>query len=78
MEFIYAGNRYVNQIADRTGNTYLTDNCVPPHMTISAIEAKSVDVLIPAFKELKGRIKKGRIQLPAIVMASSCNNGQEA
>ena len=58
--------RYTNQIADRTGNNYLIDNCVPPHMTVSAIEARSVDVLIPAFKELRGRIKKGRIHFVSV------------
>lgn len=58
--------RYINQIADRTGNAYFTDNCVPPHMTVSAIEARSVDVLRPAFMELRGQIHKGRIHFVSI------------
>ena len=44
--------RYINQIAERTGNAFMTEKNVPPHMTISSIEARSVDVLIPAFESL--------------------------
>lgn len=53
--------RYINQIATKTGNTFMTDNHVPPHMTISAIEARSVEILRPAFTDLKGKIKQGKI-----------------
>ena len=51
--------RYINQISEKTGNRFMTDNNVPPHMTISSIEARSVDVLVPAFEELRGNIKAG-------------------
>lgn len=26
--------RYINMIADKTGNTFMTDNNVPPHITL--------------------------------------------
>lgn len=58
--------RYINRIAAGTGNTYMTDNCVPPHMTVSAIEARSVDVLIPAFMELREQIYKGKIHFVSV------------
>lgn len=58
--------RYMDQIAEKTGNTFMTEHKVPPHLTISSIEAKSVDVLLPAFQTLKGNISKGKIQIAAV------------
>ena len=58
--------RYINQISEKTGNRFMTDNNVPPHMTISSIEARSVDVLVPAFEELRENIKAGEIRFVSI------------
>ncbi len=55
--------RHIERIVEKTGNSFMPDNKVPPHMTISSLEARSADVLIPAFEELKGRIKVGEIQV---------------
>ncbi len=32
--------QYINQIARQTGNTYMLDEQVPPHITISAFDTK--------------------------------------
>lgn len=32
--------QYVNQVAERSGNTFMLDGHVPPHITISAFETK--------------------------------------
>lgn len=58
--------RYINQIAAKTGNTFMTDNHVPPHMTISAIEARSVQILKPVFSGLQGKIRQGKIQFVSV------------
>ena len=58
--------RYINKIAEKTGNTYMTDNHVPPHMTVVAIEAKSVEVLQPAFNSLRGKIQQGTVSFVSI------------
>lgn len=58
--------RYINMLADKTGNTFMTDNHVPPHMTISSIEARSADVIIPAFEALNDQIKSGSIQFVSV------------
>lgn len=58
--------RYINMIAEKTGNTFMTDNKVPPHMTISSIEARGVDVLIPTFEVLGKSINQGKIQFVSI------------
>lgn len=54
--------RYINQVAAKTGNTFMLDNNVPPHLTISSIEARNVDVLIPAFESLNEILSSGEIQ----------------
>ena len=58
--------RYINQIAVKTGNTFMTDYHVPPHMTISAIEARPVELLRPVFHELKGNIKQGKVSFVSV------------
>ena len=40
------------RISDKTGNDFMIRNNVMPHLTISAIEARNVDVLIPAFEKV--------------------------
>lgn len=57
--------RYIDNIAKVTGNRFMTDHKVPPHMTISAIEARSVDVLLPAFQSMS-REKTGEIQFATV------------
>ena len=45
------------RIADKTGNDFMIRNNVMPHLTISAIEARDVDVLIPAFEKVcRGKV----------------------
>ena len=46
------------KIADKTGNDFMIRNNVMPHLTISAIEARNVDVLIPAF----GKVCREKLQ----------------
>ncbi|MGN0342346.1 MAG: 2'-5' RNA ligase family protein [Roseburia sp.] len=55
-------NRYIKVIAGKTGNTFMTDHHVPPHMTISSIEARSEEVLREPFMSLQGKLEKGNIQ----------------
>lgn len=54
--------RYIDQIADKTGNRFMTEHKVPPHMTVSSIEARNVEVLQPAFETMKGKLNCGDIQ----------------
>lgn len=57
---------YMDQIASKTGNTFMTENHVPPHMTISAIEARNVEVLLPAFESLRGNVHAGEIRIVSV------------
>ena len=55
-------NRYIRIIAEKTGNTFMTEHNVPPHMTLSSIEARSVDVLTGAIEMLRGKAEKGSVR----------------
>ena len=58
--------KYIDDIAEASDNGFMVENHVPPHLTISAIEAKSVDVLVPAFESLRDRFKSGQIEIVTI------------
>lgn len=58
--------RYIDQIAEKTGNTFMTEHKVPPHMTISAIEARDVEVLVPAFQSLQGKVSGGEVTFVSV------------
>lgn len=58
--------RYIDKIAQQTGNTFMIDYQVPPHMTVSAVEARSAEQLRPAFEDLCGRLSQGKIRFVSI------------
>ena len=51
----------IDQIALTSGNHYMIEKQVPPHMTLSAIEARSVDLFIPTIKQLENKLYSGTI-----------------
>lgn len=55
--------RYINKIAEKTGNSFMVDNNVPPHMTISAIEARSENALLGAMDNREIHFLMGRLAL---------------
>ena len=56
----------VEQIAAASGNHYMTEKQVPPHLTLSSIEARSIDVLIPAVKQLENKLRQGTVQFVTV------------
>jgi 2'-5' RNA ligase len=54
---------YIDRMAQATGNDFMVAHNVPPHLTLSAIEARNVDVLVPAFEKLDGHVSKGDIRI---------------
>ena len=58
--------KLIDRIARETGNTFMTQNHVPPHLTISAIEARNVEVLVPAMDALQGKIECGPVQFVSV------------
>ncbi len=57
---------YINKIAEQTGNTFMTDNRVPPHLTISSIEARSGELLVSHMDSLRDYLKQGTIQMVSV------------
>ncbi|MBQ7149290.1 MAG: hypothetical protein IJR96_11150 [Pseudobutyrivibrio sp.] len=53
--------RLIDEIAMETGNTFMVENNVPPHMTISSIEARTGVELIESFKAACSMINVGDI-----------------
>lgn len=73
--------RHIEKIAEKTCNTFMTENHVPPHMTISAIEARDISVLTSGFYKLKGQFTVGNIRfvsvgqlLPYVIYATPVMN----
>lgn len=60
--------RQIQMIAKQTGNTFMVDRNVPPHLTISQIEARDESVLLPYMESLRGMIGRGEIRIVAAGM----------
>ena len=61
-------NRYIRQLATKTGNTFMIDNQVPPHMTISSVEARQGDILFPCLEQLQGQLIAGTVSIVSVGM----------
>ncbi|MCR5468243.1 MAG: 2'-5' RNA ligase family protein [Lachnospiraceae bacterium] len=57
---------HIDKIAEVTGNDFMTRFNVPPHLTLSSIEARSVEVLVPIFKSLEKKLEVGKIQFVSV------------
>ncbi|MCF0230030.1 MAG: hypothetical protein HUJ76_10120 [Parasporobacterium sp.] len=58
--------KYIDRISAASGNTFMTDNNVPPHITISAVDARSAEVLFDSFIRIQESFIPGKITVPAI------------
>ncbi len=58
--------RYIDAIARKSGNSFMLEHQVPPHLTLSAIEARNVEALVPAFQSLKGKVTAGEIRIVSV------------
>ena len=58
--------QYIDKIAKVTGNNFMIAHKVPPHMTISAIEARTAECLVPSFQSLRGNVKAGTIDVVTV------------
>lgn len=53
--------RYINRIAEKTGNNFMTEKNVPPHITVSAFETKEEEQVILALERVVGAQQAGKI-----------------
>lgn len=68
-------SNYINKIAQKTGNTFMTDNDVPPHLTIMSVEAREEKKLTEVMEQLERSLTKGQIQLVSVIV---CGTGSES
>ena len=53
--------RLINQVAERTGNRFMLDGEVPPHITISAFETQDEASAIEALDSLVEELRRGNL-----------------
>ena len=53
---------YINKVAEKTGNTFMLDGNVPPHITISAFETKREEECIKRLEDIVIQMKTGQLQ----------------
>lgn len=58
--------RYIEQIAQQAGNTFMTDNHVLPHLTISAIESRNRELQLPYMEQLRGQVVRGTVSFVSV------------
>lgn len=59
---------YIEQIVKKSGNTYMKDRKVPPHMTISGFECSEPNRAIQSLEKRVPLIKQGKIQWVSVGM----------
>lgn len=57
---------YINQVAVKTGNTFMLDGKVPPHMTISAFETIHEQDAIKALELCAKELRSGMVQWASV------------
>lgn len=53
---------YINDVEMSCGNTFMKDNSVPPHMTISAFETRDEACVVEMLTSTMSNIKKNKIE----------------
>lgn len=54
--------QYINQVAKKTGNTFMLDKNVPPHITISAFETRKEQQAIRLLEDATMTLEQGTLQ----------------
>ena len=57
---------FMKSVASATGNTFMLDNHVPPHITVAAVETKKEELLVARVEELVKQIKVNDIHFVSI------------
>ena len=54
--------QYIDKVAECTGNTFMLDGSVPPHITISAFETQNEKAVIEALERAVARFRQGTLE----------------
>lgn len=52
----------IKQVAEKTGNTFMIDNDIPPHITVAAMETRDEAAAIAAIEKCLSQIKQGELR----------------
>lgn len=58
--------RYIEEVANKTGNMFMIDGQVPPHITISALETKQEDILVEKLEKVVQTCQAGNVQWASV------------
>ena len=58
--------QYINKVAERTGNTFMLDEKVPPHITVSAFETTDKGGVIDILNNTVLKLKSGTLEWVSI------------
>lgn len=58
--------RCMKKVTKATGNTFMLDNHVPPHITVAAVETKQEAELISRMEELTRKFTRGEIKFVSV------------
>jgi len=54
--------KLITQIAVKTGNTFMQDNHVPPHITVAAIETRDEEAAIEELEKCVQQLEQGKLR----------------
>lgn len=57
--------KIIQHVAEKTGNTFMLDNHVPPHITVAAIETKDEELAIEALEVCAKQLQQGKLRFIA-------------
>ena len=57
---------HINKVAEKTGNTFMIDGNVPPHITVSAFETKCEEACVTMLENIVTQIETGCLQWASV------------
>ena len=58
--------QYIHQVAKKSGNTFMLDGNVPPHITISSFETRNEEKVIQVLERKLPELKRGTLQWASV------------
>lgn len=56
----------IDRVAERTGNVYMQEAHVPPHLTVAAFETRDEEAAVAALSRVVKRLTSGKIQWTSV------------
>ena len=53
--------RYIDLVAEKSGNSFMVKECVPPHLTVSAFETLDEEGAMSVLERIAKRLKQGDV-----------------